>query len=77
MSTEPLLIDAKALAKLLSCSIRSIWRLKSSGKIPTPVRVGASVRWPTETVREWIAMGCPDRATFEATGHNSQRRAAS
>ena len=62
---EPLLVDVKRLAKMLSCSVRSVWRLNASGKTPSPVRVGRSVRWSMDTIRTWIGMGCPDRATFE------------
>ena len=66
VAVEPLLVDARGLAKLLCCSVRSVWRLNTSGKTPNPVRVGRSVRWSMDTIRTWIAMGCPDRQTFEA-----------
>lgn len=62
---DPLLVDVKELARLLACSVRSAWRLRSSGKLPSPVRVGRSVRWSLHTIRSWIDMGCPDRTTFE------------
>ena len=65
-SVEPLLIDVKSLAKMLSCSVRSVWRLNSSGKLPKPVKIGRSVKWNYQMVRTWVEMGCPDRATFEA-----------
>ena len=59
---EPLLVDVKALGRLLSLSVRSVRRLNSGGKVPRPVRVGRSVRWNVETIREWIAQGCPEEA---------------
>ena len=62
----PLLVDVKRLSKMLSCSIRTAWRLNASGKIPSPVKFGRSVRWDYQTIRIWTSRGCPDRATFEA-----------
>lgn len=61
----PLLVDVKRLAKMLCCSVRSVWRLRSSGCLPSPVKIGRSVRWDYQTIRTWIALGCPDRPTFE------------
>ncbi|MCC7419985.1 MAG: helix-turn-helix domain-containing protein [Planctomycetaceae bacterium] len=56
----PPLLTAKQLAKLLQISTRSIWRLRSAGKLPKPVEIGGSVRWNHQTVREWVSQGCPD-----------------
>jgi len=59
------LLTAKAVAQLLSLSKRTVHRLNSSGKIPAPVRINASVRWKESDVRQWIAWDCPNRSTFE------------
>jgi excisionase family DNA binding protein len=56
---QPLLITVDQVAKLLSVSIRTVWRLKSAGKLPKPVEVGGSVRWNIEAVKQWIDAGCP------------------
>jgi excisionase family DNA binding protein len=56
---EPLLIPAEQLAGLLNLSTRTVWRMLSAGQIPKPVRIGASVRWRLDQVREWINDGCP------------------
>jgi predicted DNA-binding transcriptional regulator AlpA len=58
-SVEPLVVDVKSLARMLSCSVRSLWRRLAAGQLPKPVRIGRSVRWELATVREWIAKGCP------------------
>ena len=60
------LLTAQAVGKILSLSKRQIFRLNSSGKIPAPVRISGSVRWPNSTIQSWIDMGCPDRKAFEA-----------
>jgi prophage regulatory protein len=56
---EPLLITADQVAVLLQISARTVWRLRSSGKLPKPVEVGGSVRWNGEQMRKWVEEGCP------------------
>jgi excisionase family DNA binding protein len=56
---EPLLIAADELADLLKVSKRTLWRLRSAKHLPEPVRLGNSVRWRIEEIRQWIAAGCP------------------
>lgn len=60
------LLTAKALGEMLSLSKRQIFRLNSSGKIPSPIRIGGSVRWSEITIGEWLIAGAPDRRTWEA-----------
>lgn len=64
MSTQ--LLNVKDVARLLCVSVRQVWRLRSAGSLPEPVKVGKSVRWSADIVGVWIDMGCPDRATFGA-----------
>ena len=59
------LLSAKAVGEMLSLSKRTIFRLDSSGRIPAPVRIGGSVRWPQSHIQKWISLGCVDRKTFE------------
>jgi excisionase family DNA binding protein len=61
----PALLDVRAVATLLNCSPRHVYRLADSGVLPRPVKVGALVRWPRQTIAEWIAGGCqPVRAVL-------------
>lgn len=62
---EPVLVHVKSLARMLSMSVRTVWRMNSCGKLPRCIRVGRSVRWNVETIRDWLDQGCPDRETFE------------
>jgi excisionase family DNA binding protein len=65
-STMPCeLITANQLAKLLSISERTLYRLKSTGQLPAPIVLGGSVRWRLTEVRDWIANGCPTPPEFE------------
>ncbi|MFX0194893.1 MAG: helix-turn-helix transcriptional regulator [Candidatus Hodarchaeota archaeon] len=59
------LLSATALAKMLSLSKRQIFRLNSCGKIPAPLRIGGAVRWSQSIITKWLAVGAPDRRTFE------------
>lgn len=67
-ASEPLLITAAELARLLKISTRTLWRLQSAGRLPEPVRFGGAVRWRLEEVRNWIAEGCPDEQARENDG---------
>lgn len=53
------MLDVRAVADLLRCSPRHVYRLADSGKMPAPVRLGALVRWSQSAVAEWIEAGCP------------------
>ena len=60
------LLTATAVGEMLSLSKRQIFRLNSCGKIPSPIRIGGSVRWAEDTIAEWLQAGAPDRKTFSA-----------
>jgi len=66
IKNEIQLLTAKKLGALLSLSKRQIFRLNSCGKLPAPIRFGGSVRWAESTIAQWLAVGAPDRRTFEA-----------
>lgn len=52
------LVDCGAVAQMLGCSPRHVYRLASSGLMPPPVRIGHLSRWDREVVEEWIVSGC-------------------
>ena len=53
------LVNARELAKVLSVSERTLYRLKSTGELPPPIVLGGSVRWRLTEIRQWIGNGCP------------------
>jgi excisionase family DNA binding protein len=58
------LINAAQFAKLLSISERTLYRLKSSKRLPASINLGGSVRWRRTDVDRWIERGCqPPNAT--------------
>ena len=63
---KPLAVGAKQLAQLLSCSERTVRTLDARGLLPKPIRIGGSVVWLVDEIRDWLADGAKDRATWEA-----------
>jgi len=53
------MLDVRAVADLLNCSTRHVYRMSDMGRMPRPVKLGALVRWPREQLEGWIAEGCP------------------
>ena len=68
-SQEPnALLSLSQIAELLSCSTRHVQRLADAGKMPKPVRLGVLLRWPRQTINDWIADGCPAVRTPQRAG---------
>ena len=59
------LICAESLARMLDVSVRTLWRLRNSGKLPLPIKLGGSVRWRTSEILAWVAAGCPGLKEWE------------
>jgi predicted DNA-binding transcriptional regulator AlpA len=55
------LIDVKAVAALLNCSERHVWRLAVRRAMPAACRLGVLVRWNRALILAWIAAGCPQQ----------------
>ncbi len=59
------LLSAKALAKMLSISVRSIWRYRSAQRLPEPVKVGGAIRWRQADINLFLDCNC-DMSEFQA-----------
>lgn len=57
----PVLLSADQVAKLMQISIRTVWRLLSSGELIKPVRMGGNTRWRRAELEKWIEDGCPSQ----------------
>jgi predicted DNA-binding transcriptional regulator AlpA len=57
-SETPAMITAADFAAMLKVSVRTLWRLRSAGQVPEPVRLGGAVRWRLDEVKNWITGGC-------------------
>lgn len=63
---SPLVADARRLARLLCCGLRSVRTWDAAGKLPEPIRIGGRVVWRMKEIRAWLAAGAPDRQTWAA-----------
>jgi excisionase family DNA binding protein len=59
VAPTPQLLDVEAVAAMLGCSPRHVYRLSDAGRMPASVKLGALVRWSASAIREWIDQGCP------------------
>ena len=53
------LLTAKQVTAWLQISQRTLWRMRSAGQLPEPLRLGGTVRWRKEELDAWLAAGCP------------------
>ncbi len=63
--TSCIAVPVTEVARILGISVRHVWTLLAQNRLPRPVRLGRSVRWNVEELREWLAAGAPDMATWE------------
>jgi excisionase family DNA binding protein len=70
LSAEPSakLLDVQAVAEMLGCSQRHVYRLSDAGRMPGPVKLGSLVRWSAAAIREWIDQGCPSIRQVKGAG---------
>jgi excisionase family DNA binding protein len=61
------LFDVEAVAEMLGCSTRHVYRLSDAGRMPAPVKLGALVRWSKSAIEEWILAGCPSVRNMRGT----------
>lgn len=52
------LLDVRAVAALLDCSARHVYRLSDCARMPRPLKLGTLVRWRRTEVLDWIERGC-------------------
>lgn len=62
---ESLLLDTKQVAELLGIGERTLWRWSRSGIAPRPIKIGKTVRFSADEIREWVAKGCPHERQWE------------
>lgn len=54
-----MLLDVTEVARLLSVSKNTIWKLRSTGDLPAPIRLGKLARWRRDEIEAWVRAGCP------------------
>lgn len=64
-STGTIFLSAADCAKLCRISRRQWFRLSAGLRTQPCVRVGASPRWPRQSLELWIIFGCPDKCFLQ------------
>ncbi len=54
------LLDVGVVAALLDCLRRHVYRLSDAGRMPRPLKIGATVRWNRAALLDWINAGSPE-----------------
>lgn len=62
----PFVADARRLARLLGCGLRTVRTWDAAGKLPAPIRLGGRVVWRLDEIRAWLRAGAPKREQWEA-----------
>ena len=65
------MITVVELARMLKLSPRAVWRLRSAGRMPAPIRLGGAVRWRLVEIQNWITAGCPPTQARENEGRRN------
>lgn len=65
-AASPLLISREDAAAMLGVAVETFDRQRRAGKTPAPVRIGGRLLFRRADLDAWVAMGCPDRAEFDA-----------
>lgn len=68
------LLTASEVGKILGLSKRQVFRLSASARIVRPLKIVGSTRFRQSDIDLWIALGCPDRKTFETVKNSESKR---
>ena len=60
-----LTVNAKGVAAMLGVSVRQVWRLHATGRLPRAIRLGNCVRWRRAEIEAFVEAGCPMREKWE------------
>ena len=50
---------------MLGVSVRQVWRLHTTGRLPRNIRLGNCVRWRVAEIAAFVEAGCPTREVWE------------
>lgn len=63
---DTLLWDVRKVAAVCGLSVRTVWSFADSGRMPGPLHIGGARRWSADSIRAWVAQGCPNVRTAKA-----------
>ncbi len=71
VAPAPLLLDARAAAKLCGISRSHFLAMHSAGRVPLPIPLGRRTLWRAAELGAWIEARCPARDRWEALRRGS------
>ncbi len=81
VNITPLLLDANAVAAILSVSRAMVFSMMSTSMLgPLPIRLGKRTLWRYEELAAWVRAGCPRREVWlkmaqeQGFGHQGGQR---
>ena len=63
---------ANQVAVMLGVSVRQVWRLHATGRLPRAIRLGHCVRWRKAEIEAFVEAGCPTRQEWEQQAEDDQ-----
>jgi predicted DNA-binding transcriptional regulator AlpA len=63
---KPLVAGYPGLSKMINRSIKTLERYKAAGRLPPPLRLGASCTWLVSDIELWLSWDCPNEKEFVA-----------
>jgi predicted DNA-binding transcriptional regulator AlpA len=80
-SVAPLLLDAKAVAAMLSISRSMLYQISNTGELgPMSIKLGKRRLWRYDELAAWVRAGCPSRGAWvkmaqdQGFGHQHSQR---
>lgn len=70
VDTSAALLDVERVAAVCGCSTRHVRRLADAGRMPSPIKLGALLRWRKAEIDEWITGGCRPVRTVTKGGRS-------
>ncbi len=61
----PILVNSLEAAAMLGIKRTQWYPLKTSAKLPAPVKLGRRDFWVREELLQWVASGCPNQSKWE------------
>lgn len=62
---EALLLNSRAVAKLLTVCDKTVYTMQKNGEMPKPVKIGRAVRWGRAEIMAWVDAGCPPASEWK------------
>ena len=66
LSLTPLLVSGERTAAMLGISVRTLYKLDVTERVPAPIRIGRRALWAVADLEQWVAAGCPTRERWIA-----------